>query len=69
METSMLTTNGSPCGTRRKNLAQLLMDQYLVSELTTCSFAGLSRTAYRYLPLPRDDEAPLRAEVIRMAST
>jgi len=30
---------------------------------------GLSRAAYRYMPLPRDDEGPLRAEVIRMAST
>jgi transposase InsO family protein len=45
------------------------MDKYLVSERTACSLVGLSRTAYRYMPLPRDDEEPLRAEVIRMAST
>jgi len=29
----------------------------------------LSRAAYRYMPLPRDDEEPLGAEAIRMAST
>ena len=45
------------------------MDKYLVSERTACSLVGLSRAAYRYMPLPRDDEGPLRAEVIRMAST
>ena len=45
------------------------MAKYLVSERTACSLVGLSRAAYRYMPLPRDDEGPLRAEVIRMAST
>ncbi|MCE7530492.1 IS3 family transposase [Polynucleobacter sp. IMCC 29146] len=55
--------------TRRKNAAQLLMDKYLISERSACSLVGLSRAAYRYMPLPRDDEGPLRAEVIRMAST
>ncbi|MBT8521130.1 IS3 family transposase [Polynucleobacter paneuropaeus] len=55
--------------TRRKNAAQLLMDQHSISERTACSLVGLSRAAYRYMPLPRDDEEPLRAEVIRMAST
>ena len=45
------------------------MDKYLVSERTACSLVGLSRTAYRYMPLPKDDEEPLRAEVIRIAST
>ena len=45
------------------------MAKYLVSERTACSLVGLSRAAYRYMPLPRDDEEPLRAEVIRMAST
>jgi putative transposase len=45
------------------------MDKYLVSERTACSLVGLSRAAYRYMPLPRDDETPLRTEVIRMAST
>ena len=45
------------------------MDQYKVSERTACSLVGLSRAAYRYMPLPRSDEEPLRAEVIRMAST
>lgn len=45
------------------------MDGYLVSERFACSLVGLSRAAYRYMPLPREDEEPLRAEVIRMAST
>ena len=45
------------------------MDQYNISERSACSLVGLSRAAYRYMPLPRDDEGPLRAEVIRMAST
>ncbi|MBU3593668.1 IS3 family transposase [Polynucleobacter sp. 71A-WALBACH] len=54
---------------KRKNAAQLLMDRYYISERTACSLVGLSRAAYRYMPLPKDDEEPLRAEVIRMAST
>ena len=45
------------------------MDRYCISERTACSLVGLSRAAYRYMPLPRDDEEPLRAEVIRMAGT
>jgi len=45
------------------------MDGYKISERTACSLVGLSRATYRYMPLPRDDEEPLRAEVIRMAST
>ena len=50
-------------------MQQLLIDQYKISERTACSLEGLSRTAYRYLPLPRSDEEPLRAEVTPMAST
>jgi transposase InsO family protein len=45
------------------------MDKYLVSERTACGLVGLSRAAYRYMPLPKDDEEPLRVEVIRMAGT
>ena len=30
---------------------------------------GLSRTTWRHLPIPRDDETPMRVEVIRLAST
>ena len=45
------------------------MDQHSISERSACSLVGLSRAAYRYMPLLRDDEEPLRAEVIRMAST
>jgi putative transposase len=43
------------------------MDRYSISERDACSLVGLSRTAYRYMPLPRDDEAPFRAEVVRLA--
>lgn len=45
------------------------MQKYSASERLACELVGLSRAAYRYMPLPRDDEEPLRAEVIRMAST
>jgi len=45
------------------------MDRYYISERSACSLVGLSRAAYRYMPLPKDDEEPLRVEVIRMAST
>ena len=30
---------------------------------------GLSRVAYPYMPLPKDDEEPLRSAVVRIAST
>ena len=43
------------------------MDKYLFSERAACSLIGLSRAAYRYMLLHKDDEEPLRAEVIRMA--
>jgi transposase InsO family protein len=45
------------------------MAKYRVSERAACSLVELSRAAYRYMPLPTDDEEPLRAEVSRMAST
>ena len=45
------------------------MNKYSTSERLACELVGLSRAAYRYMPLPRDDEEPLRAEVIRMAGT
>ena len=45
------------------------MQKYSTSERLACELVGLSRAAYRYMPLPRDDEEPLRAEVIRMAGT
>jgi hypothetical protein len=46
----------------------VLIQKYSASERLACELVGLSRAAYRYMPLPRDDEGPLRAEVIRMAS-
>lgn len=45
------------------------MDKYFVSELTACGLVRLSRSAYRYHPLPKSDEDPLRAEVVRLACT
>ena len=45
------------------------MDQHSISERTACSLVGLSRAAYRFMPLPKDDEESLRPEVICMAST
>jgi putative transposase len=47
----------------------VLIQKYSASERLACELVGLSRTAYRYMPLPRSDEEPLRAEVIRMAGT
>lgn len=47
----------------------MLIQKYSTSERLACELVGLSRAAYRYMPLPRDDEEPLRAEVIRMAGT
>lgn len=47
----------------------MLMDRFQASERKACALVGLSRTAWRYQPLVRDDEAPFRAEVIRLACT
>lgn len=47
----------------------MLMDRFQASERKACTLVGLSRTAWRYQPLVRDDEAPFRAEVIRLACT
>lgn len=44
------------------------MDRYNISERTASSLVGLARVAYRYMPLPKSDEEPLRTEVIRMVS-
>ena len=46
----------------------MLVEQFRVSQRRACSILGVSRSAYRYEALPRDDEAPLRAEVIRLAT-
>jgi len=45
------------------------MSKFRVSERTACGLVGLSRTAFRYMPLPRDDEGPFRGEVVRLACT
>lgn len=44
------------------------MEHFGVSQRRACSVLGVSRSAYRYEALPRDDEGPLRAEVIRLAT-
>jgi len=45
----------------------MLIDRYQISERSACGLVGLSRTTWRHLPIPRDDETPMRAEVIRLA--
>jgi putative transposase len=45
----------------------MLIERFRTSERQACSLVGLSRTAWRYQPLERDDEAPFRAEIIRLA--
>ena len=46
----------------------MLVEHFGVSQRRACSVLGVSRSAYRYEALPRDDEGPLRAEVIRLAT-
>ena len=46
----------------------MLAQRFRVSERRACMVLGVWRSAYRYEALPRDDEEPLRAEVIRLAS-
>ena len=46
----------------------MLVEQFRVSQRRACSILGVSRSAYRYEALPRDDEERLRAEVIRLAT-
>lgn len=45
----------------------MLIQRFQTSERLACTLVGLSRTAWRYQPLVRDDEVPFRAEVIRLA--
>lgn len=45
----------------------MLMERFQASERKACALVGLSRTAWRYYPQERDDEKPLRAEIIRLA--
>jgi transposase InsO family protein len=47
----------------------MLIERYRASERKACDLVGLSRTAWRYQPLVRDDEAQFRAEIIRLACT
>ena len=45
----------------------MLIDRFRTSERKACELVGLSRTTWRYQPLVQGDEAPFRAEVIRLA--
>lgn len=45
----------------------MLMTRFGTSERLACHLVGLSRTTWRYQPMPRNDEVPFRAEVIRLA--
>ena len=45
----------------------MLMEQFHASERKACALVGLSRMVWRYHPQERDDEEPLRAEIIRLA--
>lgn len=45
----------------------MLIERFSTSERLACHLVGLSRATWRYQPLIRDDEAPFRAEVIRLA--
>lgn len=47
----------------------MLIERFHTSERKACALVGLSRTAWRYQPMVRDDEAPFRAEVVRLACT
>lgn len=47
----------------------MLIERFRTSERKACALVGLFRTAWRYQPMVRDDEAPFRAEVIRLACT
>ena len=42
-ETSKPATSGSPCGTKHKSAAQVLMQKYSLSERLACELVGLSR--------------------------
>ena len=44
----------------------MLMERFNASE-RACALVGLSRTVWWYYPQERDDEEPLRAEIIRLA--
>jgi putative transposase len=45
----------------------MLMERFRTSERKACAMVGLSRTTWRYQPQEREDDAPLRAEIIRLA--
>ncbi len=46
----------------------MLMERYSTSERKACALVGLSRSSWRYESPSREEEAPFRAEVIRLAS-
>lgn len=59
---------GKLLSTAKRNTApQVSILKYPTSDRSACELGGLSRAAYRYMPLPRDDEELLRVEVTGMA--
>ena len=46
----------------------MLIERFGVLQRRACAVLGVSKSAYRYEGLARDDEGLLRAEVIRLAT-
>lgn len=55
----------TPAG--RKQIAVHLMTGFAISERRSCELAGVSRTAFRYQSIPRDDSA-LRSRLLKLAT-
>ena len=53
--------------TKSKTASYCLIIKYGVKERSTCDLVGFSRNAWRCIPISRNDEALLEAEVIRLA--
>ena len=51
----------------RKQAARHMIQNHRLSERTACRLMGISRTGYRYIAKPRDDE-PLRARMKELAA-
>ena len=51
----------------RKQAARYMVQNYQLSERAACRLMGISRTGYRYIARPRDDE-PLRSRMKELAA-
>ena len=47
---------------------ELVRSRHRYSERRICRALGIGRSSIRYLPQPRSDEEPLRADIIRLAA-